>query len=137
MSADLLTLPRDIPGLLRRGSPVLLNAPEHHLHGRSGVVGAVANGKAAVLFAGCEMAALCTLGQLALDLSDPTGQTHLAWWVESHIAARVTEAREAAGVSAPRLAYLLCWMKDGGCEAADVAEVRRVALVLAGREVSA
>ena len=64
-----LTLPGDIPGLLRRGSPVT------HVDG-SRLVVVELDGDDAKLPSGWAFTRL-----LELDLSDATGRAHAAWWL--------------------------------------------------------
>ena len=75
MSALLNTIPGDLPGLLRRGSPVI------HAAFGAGVLRDPALSDC--LFergrAGSEP------GRLLLDLTDPTGRAHAAWWVGARI----------------------------------------------------
>lgn len=75
MSALLNSLPGDIPGLLRRGSPVI------HAAFGAGVLRDPALSDC--LFergrAGSEP------GRLLLDLTDPTGRAHAAWWLMPRI----------------------------------------------------
>lgn len=77
------TLPGDLPGLVRRGAPVML------MH-RVGVVVEDPLGCTSVLVvveAGeddeSEPAAMSciSLSRLALDLTDPTGRIHALWWL--------------------------------------------------------
>ena len=77
MPTDPVTLPGDIPGLLRRCSPVRADV--------SGVIvvdGVVrhmrADGRAVV--ATDSRVVPFDLGSLSLDLSDPTGQQHASAW---------------------------------------------------------
>jgi hypothetical protein len=82
MPAD-LTLPGDLPGLLRRGSPVVdrLN--------RSGVVvelDPMGGAYASVAWAmpnDTDPDCYHPNEGLALDLADPTGAAHAAWWARS------------------------------------------------------
>ena len=85
MPAD-LTLPGTIPGLLRRGSPVLspgitgevvLSREPRGFIGEEPVAGALVAHPAL----GVQWLAL---DDLALDLSDPTGRAHAAWWISAH-----------------------------------------------------
>lgn len=88
MSALLNTLPGDIPGLLRRGSVVFYceSAPATVLvirEIRPGEAGAsIALDGQNVLPDRCVDA---EFRHLALDLSDPTGRAHAAWWVGARI----------------------------------------------------
>lgn len=89
---DPLTLPGEIPGLLRRGSPIVIVRGE-----RKGRVGVVADTT-------LDSIALCALeatvdddadlrgfalNRAALDLADATGRTHALWWLlDAHGVAR-------------------------------------------------
>ena len=76
------TLPGTIPGLLRRGSPVI--SSEHGegvciftpRPGRGPAVGFMGPGDMAQF-----VEAWVAAEDLALDLSDPTGRAHAAWWL--------------------------------------------------------
>ena len=79
--SDRITLPGTPKGLLRRGSPAVVKAvPEH-----PAVVVQLTTTHAVVSFAdtcdddGPSWGEL-PLALLALDLTDPTGQVHAAWW---------------------------------------------------------
>lgn len=73
MTTD-LTLPGSIPGLLRRGSPTVLpDGARHVVEGMAGVSAYVPGlGGGAV-----------SIDALSLDLTDPTGRVHAAWWAGS------------------------------------------------------
>ena len=88
------TLPGDIPGLLRRGSPVVLASVEFWNgtswmdpinQGRPGVV--VHMTPLWVSWCGLDGGPECLVDvgaqALALDLSDPAGRVHAAWWCEA------------------------------------------------------
>ncbi len=68
MNPLLSTLPGDIPGLLRRGSPVMYGT-------RPRVVEDVEDYRLGGIGLAPEQFAACRL-----DLSDPTGRAHAAWW---------------------------------------------------------
>lgn len=85
---DDLTLPGSIPGLLRRGSPVLL------LDGIDGPVwshmppAAVSELRESGTYAWVAAGRYCdgfVTGMLALDLTDATGRAHAAWWLASQV----------------------------------------------------
>lgn len=81
-----LTLPGTIPGLLRRGSPVTLRPRVYGdvslMHGGQGVVHDAARGVAVVdTFGGSPRVVRYGREDVALDLSDPTGRAHAAWWL--------------------------------------------------------
>ena len=73
-----LTLPGTIPGLLRRGSPVRAsNDPE-----RLGVVVGTGSSLGTLVFWHWSETTSWTLETpVDLDLSDPTGRAHAAWWL--------------------------------------------------------
>jgi len=87
---DNLTLPGSIPGLLRRGSPVLV-APEAATP-RRGVVVDFAHKPAGAMALddylvarGAKMPRNWMASNLLLDLTDATGRTHAAWWLEGQV----------------------------------------------------
>ena len=83
MSALLTSLPGEIPGLLRRASPVVI------ADAFRGVVVEDPSGCSSTLVTverdeDTMGLRLEMLHALALDLSDPTGRAHAAWWVGNH-----------------------------------------------------
>jgi len=81
-----LILPGDIPGLLRRGSPVLVDTHKGDVYG--------CGAPALVLTPGRQIAYISAArhfgvgvrggvypGHIHLDLTDPTGRCHAAWWL--------------------------------------------------------
>lgn len=123
--SDDLTLPGDLPGLLRRGSPVVA------LDGVTGVVlGIGANGEVSVGWLddwSMERGPLDKLG-LRLDLTDPTGCVHAAWWA---VQALIREHDGVIGYDdddAVKRALHGVPMTD-----ADIATLRDLCLRLAGR----
>lgn len=90
MSADPITLPGSIPGLLRRGSPARWRDEDTPYvvlwYGPWPDDDDVGNG-AIVLAGPCSSPCLgvedCA-SNFALDLTDPTGQVHAAWWALDH-----------------------------------------------------
>lgn len=107
MSALLNTLPGDIPGLLRRGSVVFYceSAPATVLvirEIRPGEAGAsIALDGQNVLPDRCVDA---EFRHLALDLSDPTGRAHAAWWAyatrRQHPHLTISYGEDAIGMTA-------------------------------------
>ena len=84
------TLPGSIPGLLRRGSPVVIASEDgcvpRHLWGKAATVHRVAPSDLGVPLVsltvdGCEAVVVAGLDVLALDLTDATGRAHAAWWL--------------------------------------------------------
>ena len=81
MADDTLTLPGDIPGLLRRGSPVTVLTVAL---GPAVVFRVDRDGFSVQSDDADEMDGAWggyTGSALALDLSDPTGRAHAAWWL--------------------------------------------------------
>lgn len=72
------TLPGDLPGLLRRGSPVRdADDPE-----RIGVVvGTYPRGEVCTHWTWGDTSEVVDRSRLLLDLSDATGRAHAAWWL--------------------------------------------------------
>ena len=76
------TLPATIPGLLRRGSPVIVTAGDLIDH-RGLFVGVRPDGSVDVAldhYRGPEVKGGAD-DSMALDLTDPTGRAHAAWWL--------------------------------------------------------
>lgn len=87
MSAD-LTLPGDIPGLLRRGSPVLYRDEESWW-----TVLYIEDDEACAAPVGeVPLGAWGHLSDFALDLSDPTGRAHAAWWLAEQVSGHPAQA---------------------------------------------
>lgn len=107
-----VTLPGDIPGLVRRCSPVVYE-------GGSWVVWEVSHGAALL-----EEDSAPDLRWLRLDLSDPTGQAHAAWWA--------TEAH-AIRWWAKDLARMLMAAHKGKLDRSGQVQLRDLVLRLAGR----
>lgn len=85
-----LTLPGTIPGLLRRGSPVVVTDERIGLARTPGVVTVPPDGDfphQAVVAMQDEDAEIIGInsGCVSLDLSDATGRAHAAWWLASKI----------------------------------------------------
>lgn len=77
-----LALPGDIPGLLRRGSPVVVTVGRYA--GRGATVVRVYDD--AIVNLGIDDIAAAHVeryeaAEVALDLTDPTGRAHAAWWL--------------------------------------------------------
>lgn len=77
----IVTLPGDIPGLLRRGSPVLCDIPPT----LQGTVCCVDGGPAPDVWVSWDDPDVTddwvSSVHVRLDLSDPTGRAHAAWWL--------------------------------------------------------
>lgn len=87
------TLPGTIPGLLRRGSPLILRPRVYGevtlLNGGGGVVHDEARGLAVTdTFGGSTRIVRYGREDVSLDLSDPTGRAHAAWWLASALLPR-------------------------------------------------
>lgn len=74
-----LTLPGDIPGLLRRCSPVVVAEDLHE--GKAMTLHALGNGFASGAVDGLSDVCAGHVASLALDLTDATGRAHAAWWL--------------------------------------------------------
>lgn len=79
MSALLTTLPGDIPGLLRRGSPVVWSGVPATVHLIGLQVLCLAWEDGGSSYAEDDIAP----AECALDLTDPTGCAHAAWWIKA------------------------------------------------------
>ncbi len=122
------TLPGDLPGLLRRGSPVQYPP----LMAGSWVVVDVLGETAAIACLAAETPhhhGECHISDLALDLSDPTGRTHAAWWWAERVPV------DAAGLPRDRDAYaaMMCARRGGDMDPDEIDTLRRACLAVAGR----
>ena len=136
-----LTLPGDIPGLLRRGSPVVFRSGGH-------VPGTVAKfadhkGITDVPWVWWEphnepngVGKPSLRNSILLDLSDPTGRAHAAWWVLGQSAGPVSKALAALDTSSTYLLGLIDRCCAGSATAFDTEALRRIVLHVAGREGS-
>lgn len=139
MTTERLTLLGDIPGLLRESSRVRSRL----VPGCVGLVLRVRdNGTADVCWygkadgTGDEVEHGVPLCELALDLSDPTGRAHAAWWLDSK---GVTQSHcLAIGERWLDLEEILSQSCSGGeMPRACVDILRRLVLAVAGLEVPA
>ena len=109
MSALLTTLPGDIPGLLLKHSPVLMADvreadAEADAEPLSGGVHACGDGYATAVFEDDEGDPVFAefpscgggLADLLLDLTDPTGRAHAAWWCRWRLATEPFTADDLA-----------------------------------------
>ena len=133
------TLPGSIPGLLRRGSPVIQTTETRGEYiipvGSRYTVLVVDDGSRCAADAAVLGAPGCFSGthkreHIGLDLSDPTGRAHAAWWAVDYCGA---EALRACGLS------LLEWTGIRDCAThglnmspASIESLRRVCLHVAG-----
>lgn len=152
-----LTLPGTIPGLLRRGSPVVWAAPIRpnptlpaHLQAGPGrerrglwmPLGPKADEGMVCWDTWCganRVEEHVYAGDLALDLSDPTGRAHAAWWLGNSSFDDVLAACDALGISrvGRKNAMAGCMEPiDGWDHSNDADTLRRVVLHVAGREVT-
>lgn len=94
----MITLPGDIPGLLRRCSPVVGNFPG--AEGFRGTIGAVEGPRVWVADSLDKHAAWLMIEETALDLTDATGRAHAAWWLAEKVGlAKPSCVRWGAGES--------------------------------------
>lgn len=116
-----LTLPGDIPGLLRRGSPVLDR-------GSRGIYlrpDRSSNGQAHRVALDYGALGSIPLPLLALDLTDATGRAHAAWWAIEQQPRALRSANEEIIVARA--------CRGASLQAADLAALRDLVLRLAGR----
>lgn len=98
-----LTLPGTIPGLLRRGSPAFRLALGDASRQEAILVHAIAERPQLYGGDGSELCAEIRSGPLvwwptrclALDLTDPTGRAHAAWWLNDHDEDALAQATRA------------------------------------------
>lgn len=122
--SDDLTLPGELPGLLRYPSP---------LAGNYQAVLSVDGDEALVVYEdhrgdhGSRWEPLCAL---ALDLTDPTGRVHAAWWAERTFAQLLADTHRQSREAARVLAHA-----RAGTDMPDteIATLRALCLRLAGR----
>jgi len=117
-----LTLPGTIPGLLRRGSPVILATRTYggsvFLDAARGVVCSDGGRVATETLGGSPVLVSTGAGDLALDLSDPTGRAHAAWWLAGRLypnGERIVSADVIPGVTIGPTGFGLatCDVMDG------------------------
>ena len=142
MAELLSTLPGDIPGLLRRGSPVLIDfwrseghddlpdedsdeRPEDYL-----CRGNVYEVESDALFVAWSQSEAHEGGfdeihrdWMALDLTDATGRAHAGWWAQAHYTRQTPEVL---------VVYLLA-RSGGDMTPAQIDTLARLCLRLAGR----
>lgn len=134
-----LTLPGIIPNLLRRGSPVTLRPRVYGevtlMHGGQGVVHDAARGVAVVdTFGGSPRVVRYGREDVALDLADPTGRAHAAWWLVAGRAWSELEDIVERLTGNCDLGAWLDWftMPDQSVSQEMIAELRLVCLHVAG-----
>lgn len=106
-----VVLPGDIPGLLRKGSPVVLATRTYggsvFLDGARGVVCSDGGRVGTETLGGSPVLVSTSPRDLALDLTDATGRAHAAWWWNSR-RQRSTTASEPffSAMFSPSVRYL-------------------------------
>ena len=138
MGIDIPTLPASIPGLLRRGSPVVATKRTHAgvPAGHAGI--AVVRLRRAVWsvawhpYSGPSPAQQSVIG---LDLTDATGRAHAAWWLAEHgTPSGICDFFEAAGIDPARFPAIIEPAGSGDpVSNEDMDMLRRVCLHVAGR----
>jgi hypothetical protein len=120
----LSTLPGDIEGLLRRGSPFTCD----RLSERGEVREVLPTGAAIV--ADRERIAVYMLSDLSLDLTDPTGRAHAAWWAYGRTYPHGLDAITAHDTVAKLMALA---MRGADMTSEQINTLARLVLRLAGR----
>jgi hypothetical protein len=130
-----LTLPGDIPGLLRRGAPVF--------HPSASLPGVALIAPAETVAVGVRTEGIAhvfprvPLSSLALDLSDPTGRAHAAWWVLTWFrrdSARALSAIRDCGLTESQATTTIARAHSAAYMTSDQADtLRRIVLRVAGR----
>jgi len=125
------TLPGDIDGLLRRGSPVLWGREAGWTYLRS----SSAEGDAVIADDGVEQA---WSYDLRLDLSDPSGRAHAGWYADKRIDANDLDQPQAVanvvGCSLDELSIVIAWaMGNRPMSDEQIDILRRIVLHIAGR----
>lgn len=109
----------DIPGLLRVGSPA------RHKHGGHLIVlKPIAGLGGMALLSDFKRAPLMPVADLRLDLTDPTGRIHAAWWIRAAIRWPETDQDEE---------LLTCAEKGADMTPEQIDTLARLVLRLAGR----
>lgn len=141
------TLPASIPDLLRRGSPCVATGK---LYGERVIIEGcdIDSDAVLVLRASTKVgAAWMPPGDLALDLSDPTGRAHAAWWLAAQSTKEVDAALvryacrhvyrpEERDLGPARNNYIAAFLYGRSVSDASIYDFRRVVLAVAGLEVS-
>ncbi len=126
-----LTLPGTIPGLLRRGSPLLA----HRLGGNfPGVTTHIKHYGNPMVYLDEGLLVECLPEHVALDLTDPTGRAHAAWWLVAGRAWSELEDIVERLTGNCDLGAWLDWftMPDQSVSQEMIAELRLVCLHVAG-----
>jgi hypothetical protein len=123
MPAD-LTLPGTLPGLLRRGSPILdRNEPGVVVRLPMATLGE--DNPRVVMAFGRQGSP--PLSVLALDLTDPTGRAHAAWWARE----RLPDSPDMPGSVVDWMLTRNMTTTDADRSDADIARLRDLCLRLA------
>lgn len=133
-----LTLPGDIPGLLRRGSPVVLATRTYggsvFLDGARGVVCSDGGRVGTETLGGSPVLVSTSPRDLALDLTDATGRAHAAWWLQAQgwgVSEAAIERIAGTDDAAAWLDWWFCGAEEANPE--RIAGLRDVVLCVAGR----
>jgi hypothetical protein len=133
-----LTLPGTIPGLLRRGSPVILATRTYggsvFLDAARGVVCSEGGRVATETLGGSPVLVSTGAGDLALDLSGPTGRAHAAWWLADQDGDVLAEAWDLVlgEPDADPLHRINLWASGEDLDEARIRSLRLVCLHVAG-----
>lgn len=126
MSDNTMVLPGDIPGLLRRGSPVLYDRERFHVSDID-----ISRDREDVYIARWApeyweyVGTRVSPASAALDLTDPTGRAHAAWWVIER------QPRAHRSTNDEIVVSRAC--SGANIQVSDVATLRALVLRLAGR----
>ena len=141
-----LTLPGTIPGLLRRGSPVVFvrgSAYAAYSGGRGMLIHPSEPARGSMPYSFGWPVAMCDTTHdrvcyaegtdIALDLSDPTGLIHAVWWMASLDEQRFPAAVLALGLYGPAFDVAFEQALIGRpLDEREIGMIRRVGLYLAG-----
>lgn len=132
MSAALLSsLPRDIPGLLLRASPIVYVGPDRRRHGWIGLIEQVYPDRQARIAWNAGVHSVERLEHVALDLTDATGRWHAALWLDNQ---PISLLRTAADVGPVALGEVMDAARRGAPMTPEQIDVLcRLCLRLAGR----
>lgn len=131
MSALLSSLPGDIPGLLRRGSPFVYVGPDRHRRGWIGLIEQVHHDGRARIAWNAGVHGVERLEHVALDLTDATARWHAALWLDNQ---PISLLRAAADVGPVALGEVMDAARRGVPMTPEQIDVLcRFCLRLAGR----
>ena len=131
------TLPGDVPGPLRRGSPIVYVGPNRHRRGWIGLIEQVyPDGQARIAW-NAGVHGVEKLEHVALDLTDATGRAHAAAWADKAITYNTVEfiQRLEAGMlpSLDERHAMDLGMRFADMTAREIDTLARLCLRLAGR----